>query len=120
MNVKTKEGIVASLSILLLVTLIITGLGSLLSPIGGIWNSSNQAYYPEYMEVKDSSLGSTVTVYRDHMGIPRIYAASEADFAFAIGYLQAQDRLFSIDIERRFVKGQISEIMGPEFLFDLL
>lgn len=116
MNVKIKEGLVAGLSILFIVTLMITGLGRLLSPVGGIWNTSNQAYYPEYMEIKEPSLGSQVTVYRDHMGIPHIYAASEADFAFAIGYLQAQDRLFSIDIERRFVKGQISELMGPEFL----
>ncbi len=116
MNVKIKEGIVASLTIFLLLTLLITQLGYLISPIGGIWNSSNQAYYPEYMEVKDPSLNSQVMVYRDNMGIPHIYAATEADFAYAIGYLQAQDRLFSIEIEKRLVTGRISELIGPNLL----
>ncbi len=117
MNIKIKEAIAAGLSIFILVTLLTTQLGGLLSPIGGIWNSSNQANYPEYMEVRDSSLESQVTVYRDNMGIPHIFAASEADFAFAIGYVQAQDRLFSIDMQLRFVKGTVAELIGEEFLW---
>lgn len=116
MNIKIKEAIAAALAALVLISLLITGLGGLLSPIGGIWNSSNQAYYPKYMEIKDSSLQSQVVVYRDHMGIPHIFSASEADFAFAIGYLQAQDRLFSIDVQLRFVKGRVAELVGEEFL----
>ena len=116
MNIKIKEGISAGLMIFVLVGLLITGLGHLLSPVGGIWNSSNQAYYPEYMEIHDSSLTAQVTVYRDLMGIPHIFVESEADFAFAIGYVQAQDRLFMMDIMRRFVKGTISEVMGPGLL----
>ncbi|MHA1131101.1 MAG: hypothetical protein ACTSQQ_09850, partial [Candidatus Helarchaeota archaeon] len=70
MNIKLKEIIAASVTILILVSFIITNIGTLLSPIGGIWNSSTQANYPKYMEIKDSSLGSQVTVYRDLMGIP--------------------------------------------------
>ncbi|MHA1279130.1 MAG: penicillin acylase family protein [Candidatus Helarchaeota archaeon] len=116
MNIKLKEIIAASVTILILVSFIITNIGTLLSPIGGIWNSSTQANYPKYMEIKDSSLESQVTVYRDLMGIPHIYAASEADFAFAIGYVQAQDRLFSIDIQLRFVKGRVAELIGEEFI----
>ncbi|MHA1266270.1 MAG: penicillin acylase family protein [Candidatus Helarchaeota archaeon] len=112
MNIKLKELFAAGIATFVLVSLIITGVGNLLSPIGGIWNSSNQAYYPKYMEIYDSSLSNEVFVYRDHMGIPHIYAATEDDFAFAIGYLQAQDRLFSIDIQRRFVLGRISEVAG--------
>ena len=116
MDVKIKEGIVAALSILFLTTLIITNLGHLLSPIGGIWNSSNQAYYPEYMEVRDPSLEGTVTVYRDNMGIPHIFATSENDYAFAVGYIQAQDRLFQIEMQRRLINGRIAELVGPDFL----
>ncbi len=116
MDVRIKEAIAAGITITLLVTLVMTGLGALLSPVGGIWNSSNQAYYPEYMEIHDSSLESTVVSYRDHMGIPHIFAASEADFAFAIGYLQAQDRLFSIDVMLRFVQGRVAEFLGDDGL----
>ncbi len=116
MNTKLKEGIAAGLTITILVLLVATNIGGLLSRVGGIWNSSTQANYPEYMEITDSSLGSQVTVYRDLMGIPHIYAASEADFAFAIGYIQAQDRLFSIDVQLRFVTGRVAELIGPDFL----
>ncbi len=116
MNVKVKEGIAAGLMLVLLMALLFTNLGRLISPVGGIWNSSNQAYYPKYMEIKDPTLSSQVIAYRDHLGIPHIFAASEADYAFAVGYLQAQDRLFSMDIQRRFVLGRISELIGDDFL----
>jgi len=116
LNTKIKAGISAGLTVLFLLSLLITNFGNLLSPVGGIWNSSNQAYYPKYMEIQDSSLDGSILAYRDNMGIPHMFVESEADFAFAIGYLQAQDRLFSFDIQRRFVKGQVAELMGPDFL----
>jgi len=112
-----KAGISAGLTVVILLSLLLTNLGNLLSPIGGIWNSSNQAYYPKYMEVKDPSLTGPVTVYRDKMGIPHIFAESEEDFAFAIGYLQAQDRLFSMEMEKRLIYGRISELIySPELV----
>ncbi|HUY00768.1 MAG TPA: penicillin acylase family protein [Candidatus Deferrimicrobium sp.] len=116
MNTKLKEVIAASLSIVFILLLFIPGLGNLLSPIGGIWNSSNQANYPKYMEIQDSSLDGEVLAYRDHLGIPHIYVTTEADFAFAVGYLQAQDRLFSMDIQRRFVEGRVAELVGSDYI----
>ncbi len=54
-----------------------------------------------------------VRVIRDARGIPHIRAASLHDAAFAQGYVTGSDRLFQIDVTRRFVLGTLSEMFGP-------
>ncbi|HEX3354094.1 MAG TPA: penicillin acylase family protein [Terriglobales bacterium] len=66
--------------------------------------------------VKVSGLSSPVTISRDRHGVPTIDAASFEDLFFAQGYVTAQDRLWQMDIMRRFAAGEISEILGSEFL----
>ncbi len=61
-------------------------------------------------------LGAPVTVVRDARGIPHIRAASLHDAAFAQGYVTGSDRLFQIDVTRRFVLGTLSEVFGPTTL----
>jgi penicillin amidase len=57
-------------------------------------------------------LRAPVTVIRDARGIPHIRAASVHDAAFAQGYVTGADRLYQIDITRRFVLGTLSEMLG--------
>jgi len=57
-----------------------------------------------------------VTVIRDAAGIPHITAANEADLFFAQGFVQAQDRLFQMDLWRRSVQGRLSEVLGASFI----
>jgi penicillin amidase len=59
-------------------------------------------------------LRAPVRVIRDARGIPHIRAASLHDAAFAQGYVTGSDRLFQIDVTRRFVLGTLSEMFGPE------
>jgi len=59
-------------------------------------------------------LSAPVTVIRDGHGLPTIDAASVHDLFFAQGYVTAQDRLWQMDIMRRFAGGEISEILGEE------
>lgn len=61
-------------------------------------------------------LKETVNVVRDHNGIPHIYAKNTDDLFFAQGFVQAQDRLFQIDLWRRSVQGRLAEILGPDFV----
>lgn len=61
-------------------------------------------------------LGSPVTVTRDGHGVPTITAASPQDLFFAQGYVTAQDRLWQMDVMRRFAAGELSEILGEETL----
>ena len=49
-------------------------------------------------------------------GIPHIQAASEMDAYFALGYVQAQDRLFQMDLLRRLTSGRLAELFGPELV----
>ncbi|MGH9501791.1 MAG: penicillin acylase family protein [Terriglobales bacterium] len=66
--------------------------------------------------VKLPGLSARVTVIRDGHGVPTIEASSFEDLFFAQGYVTAQDRLWQMDMMRRFAAGEISEILGGEFL----
>jgi penicillin amidase len=57
-------------------------------------------------------LSAAVKVTRDGHGVPAIEAASLEDLFFAQGYVTAQDRLWQMDIMRRFGSGELSEILG--------
>src|SRR6202451_2028984 len=63
-----------------------------------------------------AGLGAPVTVTRDSHGCPTIEAASLEDLFFAQGYVTAQDRLWQMDIMRRFGGGELSEILGEDTL----
>src|SRR3954470_23558619 len=65
---------------------------------------------------KVAGLKSPVSVLRDAQGMPHIRAASMEDAIFAQGYVTAQDRLWQMDIPRRFAAGELSEILGPDLI----
>ena len=59
-----------------------------------------------------AGLKSPVTVIRDTTGTPHIRAASLDDLFLAQGYVTAQDRLFQMDLSRRYAAGELSEVLG--------
>lgn len=59
-----------------------------------------------------AGLEKPVTVIRDKNGIPHIYAATERDAYFALGFVHAQDRLFQMVMQRRIGQGRLSELIG--------
>ncbi|AOV09052.1 penicillin acylase family protein [Sporosarcina ureilytica] len=63
-------------------------------------------------EVHVSVLDEDVIVTRDEHGVPHITAASDADLYRAQGYVQAQDRLFQMDMARRQASGSLAEVVG--------
>jgi len=63
-----------------------------------------------------SGLSAPVTVTRDSHGVPTIEAGSLEDLFFAQGYVTAQDRLWQMDLMRRFDSGELSEIFGEDLL----
>jgi penicillin G amidase len=66
--------------------------------------------------IKISGLSAPVKVIRDHHGVPTIEAATLEDLFFAQGYVTAQDRLWQMDITRRFDAGELSEVLGEATL----
>ena len=61
-------------------------------------------------------LSAPVKVTRDRQGVPAIEAATLEDLFFAQGYVTAQDRLWQMDVMRRFGAGELSEILGEDTL----
>ncbi|MGA9757150.1 MAG: penicillin acylase family protein, partial [Candidatus Sulfotelmatobacter sp.] len=61
-------------------------------------------------------LSAPVKVTRDSHGVPAIEAATLEDLFLAQGYVTAQDRLWQMDIMRRFAAGELSEILGLDTL----
>jgi penicillin G amidase len=61
-------------------------------------------------------LRDSVRVLRDSAGVPHIYARNVEDLFFAQGYVQAQDRLWQMEMYRRTYEGSLAEIMGPEYV----
>ena len=55
----------------------------------------------------------TVTVYRDHFGVPHIYAETLSGAAYGAGYSQAEDRLEQLLQNYRLAAGTMAELAGP-------
>lgn len=66
--------------------------------------------------IRVTGIAAPVTVTRDVHGVPHIRARSINDALFAQGYITAQDRLWQMDMTRRWAAGEMSEILGPAWL----
>jgi penicillin amidase len=63
-----------------------------------------------------AGLSAPVKVIRDAQGVPHISAASLHDLFLAQGYVTAQDRLWQMDMTRRYAAGELSEVLGERAL----
>ena len=61
-------------------------------------------------------VNAPATVVRDVRGISHIRARNDHDLYFLEGYEQGTDRLFQLDLNRRFVSGRLAEIFGSQAL----
>lgn len=66
--------------------------------------------------IQSNKIFSDIEIYRDSLAIPYIFAETDQDVAFAIGYLHAQERLFTMDLIRRAGEGRLAEILGEKAL----
>ncbi|HSN92542.1 MAG TPA: penicillin acylase family protein [Anaeromyxobacteraceae bacterium] len=60
-----------------------------------------------------TGLAAGVTVLYDRLGTPHVRASSDADAAFALGYVQARARLWEMDLFRRQARGRLAELLPP-------
>ncbi|HEV2273805.1 MAG TPA: penicillin acylase family protein [Acidobacteriaceae bacterium] len=61
-------------------------------------------------------LSAPVWVRRDRHGVPHIQASNMDDLLEAQGFVVAQDRLWQMDMARRFSSGDLSEVLGSQAL----
>lgn len=78
---------------------------------------------PDYPRNEDTALAlpglaAPVSVTYDPSGVPHVKATSQKDLVRAVGYVQARDRLFQMDLLRRIAAGRVSELVGEEPFLD--
>ena len=82
------------------------------APLSGeAWDAADRSL-PETVE----SPHGAATVARDEFGVPQVEADEEPAAYFAVGYCQAFDRLFAMDLQRRVMRGRLSEVIGEATL----
>ena len=67
-------------------------------------------------ELQVSGLREPVEIIRDEWGVPHIYAQNDDDLFFAQGYVMAQDRLWQMEMWRRWHEGRLAEVFGLDAL----
>ncbi|PWR23273.1 penicillin acylase family protein [Zavarzinia compransoris] len=59
-----------------------------------------------------AGLGAPVRIMRDSHGIPHVVSADGRDAFVALGRLHAEDRLFQMELFRRFGRGELAAVAG--------
>ncbi len=62
--------------------------------------------------IRLDGLRGAVEVRFDRFAVPHVFARSDADAWRAVGYLQARDRLWQMELYRRAASGRLSELLG--------
>src|SRR5579863_8510416 len=68
--------------------------------------------------VRVAGLSAPVSIAFDSLGVPNISAANLHDVFFAQGYITAQDRLWQMDMLRRYTSGELAEVLGAQYVKD--
>jgi acyl-homoserine lactone acylase PvdQ len=67
-------------------------------------------------KLRVAGLREPVEVLRDSRGVPHIYARDQHDLFFAQGFVEAQDRLFQMEMWKRAGQGRLAEVAGKSAL----
>lgn len=89
-----------------------TFLGALVIIAGGGFIALRTSLPETSGQITVEGLHQAVTIVRDADGIPTITAQNDDDLAFGLGFAHAQDRLFQMELQRRYGAGRLAEIFG--------
>ncbi len=67
-------------------------------------------------EISLTNIETETTAYFDDFGIPHIYADSHKDALTTLGYVQAQDRLWQLELMKRIAPGRLAELFGKNLI----
>jgi acyl-homoserine-lactone acylase len=97
-------------------SLLIALLYAMAASVGAAPPAPTHASQPHAASVPVPPAARRVTIYRDDWGVPHVYAATEADAFFGVGYALAQDDLESILKAFLAMQGGLARAFGPEFV----
>jgi penicillin amidase len=100
--------IVSRIVLVLLVLVLLLGLG------GYWWLRGSLSQTAGTLSVV--GIDNPIEIVRDEDGVPHIYANTESEALFGLGYVHAQDRLWQMEFQRRVGHGRLSEILGDATL----
>ena len=94
---------------------ILTGLAVLLLFLGGGFYMYLRSALPQTDgTIVLSGPRAEIRIERDADGVPLISAQDDEDVAFGLGFVHAQERLFQMELQRRYGAGRLAEIFGPQ------
>lgn len=68
---------------------------------------------PDYgAELRVAGIGDEIEILRDYRAAPHVFARTDADVYFGLGFVHAQDRLWQMELRRRAAQGRLSELFG--------
>ena len=102
---RTKRVVAAAVALLLVATVVLTGLILIYRPLPTIDG-----------EFRLLGLDQRAEILRDSYGVPHVYAQTAHDLFYMQGYATAQDRLFQMDLYRRAGAGRLAEVLGEPAL----
>ncbi|MBV8234318.1 MAG: penicillin acylase family protein, partial [Acidimicrobiia bacterium] len=89
------------------------------SQLGNYYNDESFGVPPgQITRTETPSSSVPVTIYRDTHDVPHIYSSTLAGAGFGMGYAQAEDRLFLMDVLRHYGQGTLSSFLGPSCGFE--
>lgn len=86
-------------------------MGPFMSPFTGFWQQMAAADRAEHT-LTHEALAAPVEVFYDARQVPHLYASSDRDLYFALGYVTARDRLWQMDFQTRAAAGTLAEVLG--------
>jgi penicillin amidase len=94
---------------------VLAGLAALLAVLGcGLYLYLRSALPQTDGRIFVSGAKAEIRIERDADGVPLITAEDDEDAAFGLGFVHAQERLFQMELQRRYGAGRLAEIFGPQ------
>ena len=87
-----------------------TVFSALLSPVIDFLDKPSRPRYGG--EIALTGLRRPVEIKFDRYAVPHVHADDEDDLFLAQGYLHAQERLWQMEMSRRFLSGRMAELFG--------
>jgi acyl-homoserine lactone acylase PvdQ len=89
------------------------------SQLSSYYNDESFGVRPgDVTRVETPSASVPTVIYRDKHDVPHIYSSTLAGAGFGMGYAQAEDRLFLMDVLRHYGQGTLSSFLGPSCGFE--
>jgi penicillin amidase len=96
---------------------LITALGLLGGLAAGVIYYLASRSLPDYDLTRETAgITTPVEIVRNNANVPHIFAGTDADVFFGLGYTHAQDRLWQLTMLRRTAQGRLSELFGAATL----